>query len=192
MFWDFFYRLEELLVIVGLPVCPARWLFLYGPDRDIGGRGIRALGIGVRISESVENVLRRGLGLGLGGDLDFLLGNKAGPVRFLSNTLRGANTLVVEMASLHATVAAHDIGAADLTPEITDVVTTTYLSGLSRILADLAKCGLLGLLLVDTTGHSAGCWLMMMITESVIFIIQISKKKTFNFIHSSDSGKIKN
>ena len=149
-----FYRLEEILVIVGVPVCPALGLFLYGPDRDIGGR---TLGIGVRISESVEDVLRRGLGLVLGRDLDFLLGNKAGPVRFLSNTLRGANTLVVEMASLHSTVVTHDIGAADLTPEITDVVTTTYLSGLSRFLADLAKCGLLGLLMVDTTGHSAGC-----------------------------------
>jgi len=188
----YFYRLEEILVIVGVPVCPAGWLFLYGTDRDIGRRGIRTrdLRLGIGISESVENVLRRGLGLGFGRNLGLLIGNKARPVRLLQDTPLNTNTLIVEMAALHSTLMTHDVGAADLTLGVADVMRSTKLHRLSCILADLAKRGILGLLLVDTTGHSAGCWLMM-ITESVKFIIQISKKKTFNFINSRSSGKIK-
>jgi len=63
------------------------------------------------------------------------------------------------MAALHATLMAEDIGAADLALGIADVMRATKLRGLSRILADLAECGLLGLPLGsgDTTGHSVGC-----------------------------------
>jgi len=156
----FFYRLEEILVIVGVPVRPVDRLFLYGPDRHIGrrGRDLR-LGLGVRLSKPIEDILRRGLGLGFGSDLDLLLENKAGPVGLLPDTLGGTNTLVVEMASFHATLMAEDVGAADFALGVADVMRATKLRGLSRILADLTECGLLGLLLggCDTTGHSVGC-----------------------------------
>jgi hypothetical protein len=56
---------------------------------------------------------------------------------------------------------AHDIGTADFALEVSNVMTIANIRGLPRVFADLAEHSLLGLLLVDTTGHSAGCWLMM-------------------------------
>jgi hypothetical protein len=46
---------------------------------------------------------------------------------------------------------ASHIGAADFTPEISDVVTIANIRGLPCVFADLAEHSLLGLLLVDAT-----------------------------------------
>ena len=130
--------LEIVALVFRVPFGPVHQLLLGRTNRDIGRRVVIA-------RENSERVLQRWLGDGF--NLDLLHDKNE---RVLLSTVQRTNALIVEMTSLETAFTAHDVGAADFTPYVAQIVRRAGLVRLTRVFTNFAEHGLL---VGDTTRH---------------------------------------